>query len=349
MATSVGAAKELRLFGLSEEILRRHRNLGEAVMQTRVRARLASVAWAAAGSLVFIAGYVGAIAFVVWRATLGLATPGDVLLTLQLAGQVNGNIMGVAAMAGGLQGILLIAGHFLWFVDYEKRATRSRPHLAPPRRLRQGITCEHVSFCYPGTEKGVLEDINLFLPAGTVVALVGENGAGKSTLVKLLCGFYQPTQGQITVDGIDLADIDIDDWRAGLSGAFQDFCKFEFITQETIGVGDLPSIDDPARVGYAAEQAGATAVITTLPDGLATQLGRTFQGVDLSQGQWQKLALARSRMRRQPLLYILDEPTASLDAASEYELFSQITRGARQAAAQGAITPARLSPAVHGP
>jgi ATP-binding cassette, subfamily B, bacterial len=338
MATSVGPAKELRLFGVGEEILRRHRSLGEAAMQTRVHARLAAIAWAAAGSLVFVTGYVGALAFVVWRATIGLATPGDVLLTLQLAGQVNGNTMGIAATVGGMQGVLLVAGHFLWFVDHANTAASGRSRVAPPRRLERGIALEHVSFRYPGTETDVLDDVNVHLPAGVVVALVGDNGAGKSTLVKLLCGFYQPTQGRITADGVDLADIDVDEWRAGLSGAFQDFCKFEFTAQETIGVGDLPGIDDSTRVSNAAEQAGASAVIDTLPDGLSTQLGRTFQGVDLSQGQWQKLALARSRMLRQPLLYILDEPTASLDAGSEYELFSQITRSARQAAAQGAIT-----------
>ncbi len=338
VATTTGPAKELRLFGLGEEVLRRHRALAETTMRARVRARLASVAWMAGGSLTFIAAYVGAIAFVVWRATLGLATPGDVLLTLQQAGQVNSNILGIAAMVGRLQGVLLVAGHFLWFVDHAKSTAPSGARLAPPSRLNQGIRLEHVSFRYPGTERDILQDVNLFLPAGTVVAFVGENGAGKSTLIKLLCGFYPPTQGRIAVDGVDLADLDVEQWRDGLSGAFQDFCKFEFIAAETVGVGDLSGIDDPVRIGAAAQQTGASGVIDALPDGLATQLGRTFQGVDLSQGQWQKLALARSRMLARPLLYLLDEPTASLDAGSEYELFSQINRSARQAAAQGAIT-----------
>jgi len=170
------------------------------------------------------------------------------------------------------------------------------------------------------------------------VALVGDNGAGKSTFVKLLCGFYQPTGGRITVDGTDLADIDIEQWRASLSGAFQDFCRFELIARETIGVGDTSAMDDPVLVGDAAVRGGAAPVVASLPDGLATQLGRTFDGVDLSQGQWQKLALARSQMPRRPLLYVLDEPTASLDAASEYELYTQIIGAARQAASEGAIT-----------
>jgi ATP-binding cassette subfamily B protein len=339
IATTVGPAKELRLFGLGEEVLRRHRELGHTVIRTRVRARLVGAAWETAGSSLFVAGYVAAIAFVIHQATRGSATPGDVLLTLRLAGQVNGNVTNVAHAIRQLQQRLLVAIHFLSLVDYARAARRHcRPYAAPPQQLRQGMRLENVSFRYPGTDTDTLSDVNLLLPAGAVVALVGDNGAGKSTLVKLLCGFYQPTQGRITVDGVDLADIAIDEWRATLSGAFQDFCKFEFIAQETIGVGDLPGMADPARVAEAAEQAGASVVLERLSGGLATQLGPTFDGVDLSQGQWQKLALARSQMRRHPLLYLLDEPTASLDATSEYELFSHITHSARQVAERGAIT-----------
>ncbi|MGH2770172.1 MAG: ATP-binding cassette domain-containing protein, partial [Actinomycetota bacterium] len=305
MAASVGAAKELRMFGLGKEVLRRHRALGEEAARTRVRARLVATAWSATGSLVVIAGHVGAIAFVVYKATLGQATPGDIVLSLQLAGQVTTNVANVATTVGGLQEVLLVAGHFLWFVDHAREATSVRPQLPealgdwisgftksePPSHLRQGIALEQVSFRYPGTATNVLTDINLALPASSVVALVGENGAGKSTLVKLLCGFYQPTRGRITVDGIDLSRIAIDEWRAKLSGAFQDFAKFEFIAQQSVGVGDLSRIADFIGVGEAVERAGASGVIDTLPDGLATQLGRTFHGVDLSQGQWQKLAL----------------------------------------------------------
>jgi ATP-binding cassette subfamily B protein len=341
LAGSVGPAKELRLYGLGEEMLARHQALGESAVRTRVRARLAGAAWAAGGSLVFVTGYVGAIAFVIRQATLGLATPGDILLALQLAGQTNGAIGAVAGAVAALREVSLIAGHYLWFVDYARgafRRNRSRPRVAAPRRLETGISLEDVSFRYPGTSADVLADVNLYLPAGAVVALVGENGAGKSTLVNLLCGFYQPTRGRIAIDGVDLGDMDPEAWRAGLSGAFQDFCKFELTAQEAIGVGDLPEIDDEVRVLSVAEEAGASAVIDSLPDGLATQLGPTFEGVDLSQGQWQKLALARSRMRPAPLLFILDEPTASLDARSEQELFSRIISSARRAADRGAIT-----------
>ncbi len=171
-----------------------------------------------------------------------------------------------------------------------------------------------------------------------MTALVGANGAGKSTLVKLLCGFYTPSSGSITVDGTDLREIDHRGWRDRTSGAFQDFCKFEFSARQTVGIGDLPAVNDEGRVDRALDRAGAATVIAALPDGLDTQLGRTFSGVDLSEGQWQKLALARARMRLQPLLYLLDEPTAALDPASEHALFSRIARAARETASNGAIT-----------
>jgi ATP-binding cassette, subfamily B, bacterial len=338
MATSVGSAKEVRLYGLDEEILRRHRDIGEDVMRARVHARVAGTVWDGVGVVLSIAGYAGAIAFVIHRAATGLATTGDIVLTMGLAAQANGNFMAVFGMGRWLKGIFLVTGHFLWFVDHSGKAASGRGAAAAPSRLERGIAFEHVSFRYPGTETDVLADVNLTLPAGTTVALVGDNGAGKSTFVKLLCGFYQPTGGRLTVDGVDLADIDVDAWRAGLSGAFQDFCKFELLAQESIGVGDVAAIDDRERVREAAEQAGAAPVVDALPDGLASQLGRTFDGVELSQGQWQKVALARSQMPRRPLLYVLDEPTASLDAASEFELYMQIIGAARQAASDGAIT-----------
>ena len=338
LATTVGPAKEVRLFGLGQEILRRHRSLREDSMRIRVRARLRAAVWDSAGSLLFVVGYLGSIAFVIKRASLGLATAGDVLLTVQLASQFSGNVVGIVEMARWLQRVLLVAGHFLWFVDYSRDLGGGQPSATPPRRLRRGIALEDVSFRYPGTERTILSDVNLVLPAGRVVAVVGDNGAGKSTLVKLLCGFYRPSVGRITADGVDLADMDAAAWRAGLSGAFQDFCKFEFTAQEAVGVGDVDAVGDAERVRRAATLAGATAVLDGLPDGLASQLGRTFDGVDLSQGQWQKLALARSRMRPGPLLYVLDEPTASLDPAGEHEVYSEIIRAARQASDRGAIT-----------
>jgi ATP-binding cassette, subfamily B, bacterial len=181
--------------------------------------------------------------------------------------------------------------------------------------------------------------VDLELPAGSVVALVGENGAGKSTLVKLLCRFYEPTEGRIDVDSVELADIAADDWRSRLAGAFQDFMQFELLARRAVGLGDLPRADAEPAVRTALARGSATDVVDRLPAGLDTQLGRTWKdGVELSFGQWQKLALARGFMRDGPLLLLLDEPTAALDAETEYQLFDRFAAEGRAQARDGRIT-----------
>ncbi|HEX8906378.1 MAG TPA: ATP-binding cassette domain-containing protein, partial [Longimicrobiaceae bacterium] len=201
------------------------------------------------------------------------------------------------------------------------------------------IVFENVSFRYPGTERWVLRDVSFRIPAGSVIALVGENGAGKTTLVKLLCRMYEPTEGRILVDGVDLAEIDVDAWRKRLSAAFQDFVRFELPARQAVGVGDLPRMDDDAAVDAALDRAGAADVLATLPRGGDTQLGARWEGgVDLSTGQWQKLALGRALMRRDPLVVFFDEPTASLDALAEHALFERYAREARSGSARGSVT-----------
>jgi ATP-binding cassette subfamily B protein len=223
-----------------------------------------------------------------------------------------------------------------WLEDYAASFVVHTDAPAPDR-LKEGIRFEHVSFAYPGTERRVLEDVNLELKPGTVVAIVGENGAGKSTLVKLLCRMYQPDDGRILVDGVDLARIPASEWRSRLAGAFQDFFRFEFRARHSVGVGEVGKLDDGPAVIAAVERAGADDVVERLAAGLETQLGPTWpQGVELSFGQWQKLALARGFMRDHPLVLVLDEPTAALDAETEHALFERyaaVARGGRLDAA----------------
>ncbi len=198
-----------------------------------------------------------------------------------------------------------------------------------------------MTFSYPGTAKVVLDDVSLTLPAGSVVALVGENGAGKTTLVKLLAKLYEPSSGTIMVDELPLARVHPEAWRARLAGAFQDFFRFEFLARQTVGVGDLPRLDDTPAVAAALDRAGADDVVAKLPSRLETQLGPTWPGgVDVSFGQWQKLALARGFMRDSPLLLVLDEPTAALDAETEHALFERYAAAAHGAGngARGGIT-----------
>ncbi|MFD0577206.1 ATP-binding cassette domain-containing protein [Dactylosporangium darangshiense] len=234
-----------------------------------------------------------------------------------------------------------VVGHYTWLSQYA--ADAARPGQPAPRVLTSGITLRDVRFRYAGAERDTLSGIDLDLPAGSTVAIVGANGAGKSTLVKLLTGLYEPTGGQITVDGRPLDELDRAGWTAGLSGVYQDYARLQMRAGETVGVGDVRHIRDTARIRAALDLADATRIITDLPDGLDTRLGAAFGGVEPSLGQWQKLALARSLMRqvggeRRPLCVVLDEPTAALDPLAEHDLFRQYVGQVREATRQGAVT-----------
>jgi len=225
-----------------------------------------------------------------------------------------------------------------WLEDYAA-SVAAAGDLPVPAALHHGVRLEHVSFAYPGTGRVVLEDVSLELPAGAVVAVVGENGAGKTTLVKLLAKMYEPSSGAILVDDVPLARLNAGEWRTRMAGAFQDFFRFEFRAGHTVGLGDVPRMDEDPAVAAAIDRAGAGDVVARLASGLDTQLGPTWpSGVELSFGQWQKLALARGFMRDQPLLLILDEPTAALDAETEHALFERYAAAARSTDASGRIT-----------
>ncbi len=270
----------------------------------------------------------------------GLDRPvADVVLVVVAGQRLSQYVAQTVGELGFLRGVWLDASlRLTWLEDYvaahEERATAE-----PPDRLVDGVRFEHVSFRYPGTERYALEDVDVSLPAGAVVAVVGENGAGKSTLVKLLAGMYRPSAGRITVDGIDLATMPTDAWRRRMAGAFQDFFRFELLARQSVGVGDHPRLDDEPSVATAVGRAGADDVVARLPSGLATQLGPTWDdGVEVSFGQWQKLALARGFMRDGPLVLVLDEPTAALDAETEHALFERYAGAAHETAAGGRIT-----------
>src|SRR5437016_5237957 len=207
-----------------------------------------------------------------------------------------------------------------------------------PTVLHRGIRLDNVSFAYPGTSRVVLDDVSVTLPAGAVVAIVGENGAGKTTLVKLLAKMYEPSSGSILLDDTPLARLPAGEWRARLAGAFQDFFRFEFRARHTVGLGDVPRLDDEPAVLAAVDRAGAGDVVARLASGLDTQLGPTWPcRVGLSFGQWQKLGLARVFMRDEPLLLVLDEPTAALDAETEHALFEHYFDAARSTSEFGRI------------
>jgi ATP-binding cassette subfamily B protein len=249
--------------------------------------------------------------------------------------------------AGSFNTSLAAARQLLWVEDRAAELERARATGAGaagavvPGRLGRGITIEGLRFAYPGAdETTVLGPLDLELPAGRTVALVGENGAGKTTLIKLLCAMYRPTEGRIAVDGIDLERLAVGDWRERVTAVFQDFVRFQLRLGESVGVGDLARLDDAEVIRGALRRADSDALEAELPDGLATRIGNRFTGGrELSGGQWQRLALARGLMRGTPLLVVLDEPTASLDAPTESALFERYALAAREAAAaQGTIT-----------
>jgi ATP-binding cassette subfamily B protein len=290
-------------------------------------ARRGSAAWQTLAWAVFGGAYVGAIVFV--SAVLG-RPPESVLLVLAAGARLSAYVGATVGEIGFLRGFWMDGSRRLaWLEDYA--ATLEASADAPvPDRIQTGIRLEHVSFAYPGTTRQVLDDITLTLPAGSVVAVVGENGADKTTLVKLLARMYEPQSGAIFVDDVPLARMSAAEWRHRLAGAFQDFYRFEFLARHTVGLGDLPHMEDVPAVEAAVLRAGADDVVARLPKGLETQLGPTWpDGAEVSFGQWQKLALARGFMRTEPLLLVLDEPTAALDAETEHGLFARYAVAAR--------------------
>ncbi|MCC7371753.1 MAG: ABC transporter ATP-binding protein [Chloroflexi bacterium] len=341
VATSAAAGKEVRVFGLRDEIMRRHRQLRRLLDHGHDVAQLRMAAETMLGWIIFALGFVGAILFVALRASRGEATLGDVAMTIALANQVQSQLAGLVGETTQLLWVLDASRRYVWLVEYAAAVERptSGALVAPPDALRRGIRLDGVTFRYPGTEREVLRDVSLQIPAGATVAIVGENGAGKTTLVKLLTRLYEPTDGRILADGVDLRQFAIAEWRARTSAGFQDFARFELLARENVGVGDLTRLADPIAVGAALDRAEASGVIATLPSGLETQLGASFEdGAELSGGQWQKLALGRAMMRTTPLLLVLDEPTAALDAQAEHALFERYAGAAREQAANGAIT-----------
>jgi len=339
-ATSAAVGKELRVFGLADTLRERHHAAAGAVMRARDRADWRSAGLQAVDALIYGLAYAGAIGLVLARAVRGEASPGDVVLAAGLAAGLNGIVTTAVGYGTHFLNVLRVAQRYLWLEDYARSTRISSVETAPPpARLTGGIELRDVSFHYPGTARPLLDGVSVRLPAGAVVALVGENGAGKTTLVKLLCRFYEPDGGAILVDGVDLRRMPVEEWRARVSAAFQDFSRFEFVVRETVGVGQVADIADATAVRPALARGGAAAIPATLPEGLETQLGQAWEGgVDLSGGQWQKLALSRSMMRTDPLLVIFDEPTAALDAQTEHALFERFAAAARRGESAGAVT-----------
>jgi ATP-binding cassette subfamily B protein len=332
LLTTPESAKEVRLFGLGAELVARHKDVTEGYIRKLFRDRFKRSAIGIVIGAMHGLALAGSIGFIGWLALRGRASMGQVVMGVSVARMVIGHVEMATSTFAWLAELSLVGERYLWMLNYRSQVeVLPRDEIVPvPERIVDGIRIEDVSFAYPGTDKAILHNVNLFLPAASTIALVGENGAGKTTLVKLLCRFYDPVEGRILLDGVDLKRLDPEEWRERAGVAFQDFIKFQLIAREAVGVGDLGAVDNLARVGAATSFARADEVIERLPSGFDTQLGRTFEGgTDLSDGEWQRVALARGAMRQAPVMLILDEPTASLDARAEHEVFEKFAEMAR--------------------
>ncbi|MFB6721153.1 ABC transporter ATP-binding protein [Kribbella sp. NPDC056345] len=333
-------ALELRVFGLGKVMIERI----SALQAERFKLQVAAAKWSGkvdgAVRLGFALVYAAAIVWVIARARNGQASAGDVVLVLLLAPQVDQMTGGIAQNIYWVGEVVRSFSRYDWLRQYAKDNSWQASTTPAPAKLTSGIELQNVGFAYPGSESPVLSDVTLKIPAGSAVALVGENGAGKTTLVKLLARMYDPTTGQILIDGVALPEIGPEDWRSRMSAGFQDFVKFEFLAREVVGIGDLGRMDDEDAIRAAVVRGDAGSVIAGLPNGLDNQLGKKFEGgAELSGGQWQRLALARAFMRERPLLLLLDEPTAALDPEAEHRLFEQYAEAARIAGSEtGGIT-----------
>jgi ATP-binding cassette subfamily B protein len=334
-------AKEIMLAGGGAELNRRAAELWNAAATRETSAQLRGAAYHAGAWLLYAAGLATALVVVGDLIGRGRTTVGAAVMVISLATQLQNQLRTVLASLATVAEAGQVVDHYWWLRRYAEEM--ARPGTPAPAALTEGITLHDVHFRYPAAEHDVLHGVDLHLPAGRTVAVVGMNGAGKSTLIKLLTGVYEPTGGHITVDGAPLSGVSRTAWRARLSGVFQDFARLRLLTRETVGVGSVRHVRDRPAVTAAIDRAGATDVLARLPDGLDTQLGAAFDGVEPSLGQWQRLALARSLMRevagdRVPLCVVLDEPTAALDPLAEHDLFQHFVRQVRTATRGGAVT-----------
>jgi ATP-binding cassette subfamily B protein len=322
IGASKESAKELRLFGLSSFLAGEYARLANGIYDENARLARRRLWAGAALALLNTAGYYGAYAYVIYRTVTGALTWG----TLQfLAGAIAGtsaNIQSVFSTFSSIADQSLFLTDLVEFLQVQPKL-QSKPDAIPaPRPIREGFVFEQVSFSYPGSQRRILDRLDLRIVPGERIALIGENGEGKTTLVKLMTRLYDPTSGRILVDGVDLRDYSMEDLQSQIGVIFQDFMRYEMTARENIAVGRIDSAGDAAVRG-AAHKSLADQVIEKLPKGYEQQLGLRFEGgVDLSGGEWQKVALARAYIRDAQVV-ILDEPTASLDARSEYEVFQR--------------------------
>jgi ATP-binding cassette subfamily B protein len=317
------AAKELKLFNLSKYLTERFSGLSQTIYEENVALNRRRLLWGGLLAILGQLGYYAAYGLSIYRTIEGRYSIGDLTLITTSIMQAMSNIQQAFSTASGVADQALFLTDLLAFFEMKPHVQSKENGLPAPRPIVRGFEFRNVSFTYPGTSRRVLSDFNFTLSPGERVALIGENGQGKTTVVKLITRLYDPSEGQVLLDGVDLREYDLDSLHAEIGVIFQDFMRYEMTARENIAVGRIEMNHAPEEIEYAAEKSLAGGVIAKLSGGYDQMLGRRFEGgVDLSGGEWQKLALARAYLRDAQLL-ILDEPTASLDARSEFEVFER--------------------------
>jgi ATP-binding cassette subfamily B protein len=317
------AAKELKLFNLSQFFTQRFVTIWNGILDENLALSRKRLIAASLLSLLSTSGYYGAYVWVIFKTVTGAFKIGTLYFLTQAIMSASSNISQIFSTLSGIADQALFLTDLLAFFEM-KPSVGSKPNALPaPRPIKEGFEFQNVSFTYPGTDRLVLNRLNLRVAPGERIALIGQNGQGKTTIVKLITRLYDPTGGRILLDGIDLRDYDIEDLCSQTGVIFQDFMRYEMTARENIAVGRIEYLADDRRIQSAAQKSLADGVIRQLAGRYEQMLGRRFEGgVDLSGGEWQKLALARAYLRDAQVL-ILDEPTAALDARAEFEVFQR--------------------------
>jgi ATP-binding cassette subfamily B protein len=323
LLTGSDTVKEIKLFGLGKPLLKRYQTLFNKFyledMAIAKRRTFAGLGWGLLSNVAYYGSYV----WIIQQAVVSLITLGDMTMFLGLFRQSQSSIRSLLDSFNRLYESNLYLDNLMTYLELEPQLVAPENGIIAPAPIIQGIEFRNVSFCYPGSDVFVLRNINLTIQPGERIALVGLNGAGKTTLIKLLTRLYDPTEGQILLDGVDLREYDLPSLHQRFGVIFQDYVRYQFTVRENIGFGQVDALEDLERIKEAADRGGATQVIESLPKGYDTMLGRRWEkGAELSGGQWQKIALARAFMRDAEVL-VLDEPTSALDAEAEYEVFQR--------------------------
>lgn len=318
-------AKEIKLFDLGPYFIERYRLIAKVYYDSQqnqvVRRYLTGFVLGNLSTIANTATYL----YVALQAIAGRLTLGDLTLYTTAAQQVQSSIQGILGGFSGMYEHNLYLNNFFDLMKTEPTISVPSEPRSLPEPLRGEITFDHVTFAYPGSDKPALEDVSFTVRSGETLAVVGRNGAGKTTVFKLICRLYDPVGGRILIDGIDIRELDAKEVRGSIGAMFQDFVTYQATAAENIGLGHVPHLENRDEITLSSRDAGSDELISRLPEGYDTALGKWFDaGVNLSGGEWQKVALARAFMRREARILLLDEPTSALDAQAEYDLFERL-------------------------